>query len=69
MRFFREEVVRNYFAGGFDGESEMLIEVLYGRCGSAGHETRRWRYGTGRGAISSGGRSLIVSGTPAGRRI
>lgn len=32
MRFFRDEVLDDYFAGGFDGEAEMLM-VVHGQIG------------------------------------
>ena len=32
MEFFRKEVLHDYFAGGFDGESEMLM-VVHGEIG------------------------------------
>ncbi len=32
MSFFRKEVLHDYFAGGFDGESEMLM-VVHGEIG------------------------------------
>jgi hypothetical protein len=32
MAFFRKEVLHDYFAGGFDGESEMLM-VVHGEIG------------------------------------
>ena len=32
MRFFRDEVVDDYFSGGFDGEAEMLM-VVHGQIG------------------------------------
>lgn len=32
MRFFRDEVLQDYFAGGFDGEAEMLT-VVHGEIG------------------------------------